>query len=67
MCRTPHGVRGLKLLCIRNTVKKRGGRTPHGVRGLKYLLRRQIIHADGRTPHGVRGLKSRFANRLCNR
>ena len=42
MCRTPHGVRGLKL-------KGREGselgmrRTPHGVRGLKYVKGDDVV------------------------
>ena len=37
LCRTPHGVRGLKSLLSR-AVAAIPCRTPHGVRGLKYLV-----------------------------
>ena len=56
-CRTPHGVRGLKLQAVHSVVRY-GGRTPHGVRGLKYGKSLVLTTASaGRTPHGVRGLK----------
>ena len=58
-CRTPHGVRGLKLGWTRPSAPPRR-RTPRGVRGLKFAgCLRLGDHAVGRTPHGVRGLKSR--------
>ena len=37
LCRTPHGVRGLKYArAVQSPVLV--GRTPHGVRGLKYSV-----------------------------
>ena len=56
-CRTPPGVRGLKLTLLL-TSSRVLGRTPPGVRGLKrkyvYLC---TIKIKRRTPPGVRGLK----------
>ena len=54
--RTPHGVRGLKLVGDGDGGII-AGRTPHGVRGLKSETTRCTFSADCRTPHGVRGLK----------
>ena len=56
--RTPHGVRGLKLLVDDGRGVQVHGRTPHGVRGLKSLLPARFPGQTSRTPHGVRGLKS---------
>ena len=59
MCRTPHGVRGLKSFASSAQRKSIACRTPHGVRGLKYVLLHLPLLQKRRTPHGVRGLKSR--------
>ena len=56
-CRTPSGVRGLKLLTD-DLICLVEGRTPSGVRGLKCLSDGDLMLIGGRTPSGVRGLKS---------
>ena len=38
VCRTPHGVRGLKFQGAYSLLDLSIGRTPHGVRGLKYFV-----------------------------
>ena len=55
-CRTPQGVRGLKLDADR-LIAGVFGRTPQGVRGLKCSLIPRMPGNDRRTPQGVRGLK----------
>ena len=56
-CRTPRGVRGLKLSSDPAVDYCSGGRTPRGVRGLKSLSSIGVDAHKGRTPRGVRGLK----------
>ena len=63
LCRTPHGVRGLKWYA-RIYYDEFASRTPHGVRGLKYKLPPPLCHPRRRrTPRGVRGLKYSTANK----
>ena len=57
-CRTPRGVRGLKLHEGKILCFGVAGRTPRGVRGLKCAMSRTVERMAGRTPRGVRGLKS---------
>lgn len=45
-CRTPHGVRGLKLEGDVIIVRKQEGRTPHGVRGFRKFLQTMNILGD---------------------
>ena len=59
LCRTPHGVRGLKPVMAADAARKKS-RTPHGVRGLKPRKRMRARAHRGRTPHGVRGLKQKL-------
>ena len=55
-CRTPRGVRGLKLLVL-PFMDLPKSRTPRGVRGLKWHDNVLIEPGESRTPRGVRGLK----------
>ena len=55
-CRTPPGVRGLKLFLVLAVIAN-NCRTPPGVRGLKLYLSHQNHIQASRTPPGVRGLK----------
>ena len=56
-CRTPRGVRGLKLGLLAAAGIDDERRTPRGVRGLKLTSWWRVSRASGRTPRGVRGLK----------
>ena len=44
LCRTPHGVRGLKYLESAHAVFESQGRTPHGVRGLKCKVGNEVAY-----------------------
>ena len=57
-CRTPRGVRGLKLDGVAGVASLGRRRTPRGVRGLKYIDGNGEVKHNRRTPRGVRGLKS---------
>ena len=57
-CRTPHGVRGLKLIAARSIF---GGCWSHPARGAWIEIGKMQFYrsrSSSRTPHGVRGLKS---------
>ena len=62
-CRTPHGVRGLKLnFCISRNYRPQS----HPARGAWIEIISgggRTVKGNGRTPHGVRGLKY-FCRRL---
>ena len=57
VCRTPPGVRELKLFGLGKEKKQKKRRTPPGVRELKRLLLLARRATPRRTPPGVRELK----------
>ena len=57
-CRTPPGVRELKLIANADLDRIKQSRTPPGVRELKPVSRSAIVESTlSRTPPGVRELK----------
>ena len=56
-CRTPPGVRELKLIVVELLLLHSISRTPPGVRELKQHSRKSFLRLGRRTPPGVRELK----------